>query len=163
MFSTAALARYPEPYQDHRLNSTRQIEVEPASLNILMVEDSASDALLTRIALDATRIPHQLGRLKDGREVMPYLSKCQQKGHRMPDVIMLDLGLPGVDGFEILAALSTSAHELRGIPIIILTGYEHFEYLKKVYQLPILAYIAKPCNMQEIRAVLKRVQQYRLH
>jgi YesN/AraC family two-component response regulator len=72
---------------------------------------------------------------------------------------MLDLGLPCMDGFEILAELSMAEPSLRAIPIVILTGYEHFEYVQKSYSLCVPAYVTKPCDPGTIRDTLLRIRR----
>src|SRR5690349_10773277 len=75
-------------------------------IHILLVEDVPSDALLTRIALERTNIPFALSKIGRGDEVISRLCISQRIcPSQVPDLIMLDLGLPGMDGFEILSEL----------------------------------------------------------
>lgn len=122
-------------------------------LDIILVEDMHSDAMLTKISLSASKIPYNLLLLRRGKLLIPSLWK-----QRSPDLIFLDLGLPDMDGFEILAALSELPANMRSVPIVIITGHQHFEYVRKSYPLPIMGYINKPCNAQDMRDVLTRIQ-----
>lgn len=131
-------------------------------LRILLVEDEASDAELTDIALDATGVPYMLHRLEKGSDVLPYISRQMPFDRELwPDLILLDLGLPGKDGFEVLAEFATLPAVIRSIPIMILTGYSHFAYLRESYGLWIPAYVTKPCSPESFREVLQRVQRSR--
>jgi DNA-binding response OmpR family regulator len=136
-----------------------------APLNILMVEDLASDALLTRIALDKTNIPYNLYTLNRGAQVMPYLAKYHFAGYQrdtpntMPDVILLDLGLPGVNGFDILESLAQTHGMVRSVPIIIMSGFTHFDYLCKTNNLCIPAYLPKPCDHGKLRDILFAIRR----
>lgn len=132
-----------------------------APLDILLVEDVSSDALLMRLALDAAHVPYKLRMIGRGDEVLPWLHHESKKGHHLPDVMVLDLGLPRMDGFEVLADMAVDHAALRAIPVIILTGYEHFEYVSKSYNLWIPAYIPKPCDVQHLRSALASVRHNR--
>ena len=131
-------------------------------LTILLVEDVASDALLTRLALDATNIPYTLRRLQKGTDVLPYLRGClTQEPTALPDLIMLDFGLPCKDGFEVLADLNKTLPAIRAVPIVILTGHADFEYVGRNYNLYIPAYINKPCCAEKISDVLISIRDHR--
>jgi CheY-like chemotaxis protein len=134
-------------------------EDTPLPLRILLVEDNTSDAALTSIALDETNIPYTLHRLNKGTDVLPYLmQQGMLSADISPDLILLDLGLPCQDGFEILAEIATLRGAIRGIPIVILTGYEHFAYLKHNSQLCITDYLTKPCDTGILRRILKQLR-----
>jgi CheY-like chemotaxis protein len=123
-------------------------------LDILLVEDVTSDAVLTKISLDATRIPYCLTTLSNGDQVQPYLRDRQRK---RPDLVMLDLGLPGMNGFELLATFAANPFMMRAVPIVILTAHKHLEYLRKSYPLQIMSYITKPCSVENMSEMLTRV------
>ncbi len=127
-------------------------------LNILLVEDNTADAALTQMALDGLRIPYRLKQLRNGLDVIPYLT---QPNAVLPDLLLLDLGLPGEDGFEILAEMTAEKETLRHIPIAILTGYEHFEYVEKSYELSIAGYLTKPVSADKLSSVVTRAQTAR--
>jgi len=126
-------------------------------LNILLVEDDPSDKMLTEIALKATKISHRLSTLRDGNDVISYLhGRGKFAGQPRPDVVLLDLSLPHCDGFEVLAEI-TECPKLQDIPIIILTGFEHYHYIMKVYGLWLPAYVTKPCSSEKLSAALERL------
>lgn len=128
-------------------------------LNILMIEDNPSDALLTRMAFEQCDIPGYISdEITDGNSALKLLhnSKTRSDG-REPDVILLDLGLPERNGFEILAEINEDT-KLNKIPIIILTGFGHFEYLKDTYKKSrIVTYLQKPCTSAHIQDALLTV------
>ncbi len=133
------------------------------NIHILLVEDSISDAVYTGIIIEETRIKYTLERLKKGNEVIPYLNKCMSHEDILPDLIILDLGLPGQDGFEILNEIEVMSAVIRSIPIVILTEYENFNYLKKTHNLCIFDYITKPCNAEKLRKVLADIASARTY
>jgi len=141
----------------------QEVTQEEEAINVLMVEDTRADALLTRISLKATGIPFELTEIKRGDEVLPMLSRMRLDQHispsKMPDIIILDLGLPGLSGFDLLAELTQMPPSIRAIPILVLTAHQHFEYLRYAYPyLNMIGYLNKPCNMGDLKEVLRRVQ-----
>ena len=136
------------------------IEQDNNPLNILLVEDVASDAMLARISMDGTHIPYKLQTMRNSDDVITSLLHDRQMAYnKVPDLMLLDLGMPGKNGFEILAELATKPAAIRTIPIVILTGHKYFNYLEKVYNLQIYAYIQKPCNVENMRQVMLRTQR----
>ena len=132
-------------------------------LNILLVEDSQSDAALTKIALDAANIPYNLSKIKHGDDVLSRLTVSQAvRPSNLPDLMMLDLGLPVMDGFEVLAEMALLPASVRQIPIVILTGHKHFEYLRYTYPyLHIIGYVNKPCHVQDIKPLIIQARHER--
>lgn len=152
-----------EPEANLVMHTPKTLSLVEPQLNILLVEDVQSDAMLTRIALDATKIPYNLSKVKRGDDVLPRLTinrvACPSE---LPDIIMLDLGLPVMDGFEILAEMAALPASIRHIPIVILTGHKHFEYLCNTYPyLHIIGYVSKPCPVEEIQRLLLQARRER--
>lgn len=128
-------------------------------LQILLVEDLPADALLIKIALDGTGIPYEISRLRRGSEVIPSLRMSHTFNPAdLPDLILLDLGLPDTSGFEVLEEMAKLQPSLRAVPIVILTAHEHFDYLCKTDMLCIRSYVRKPCSSDEMREILLRLQ-----
>jgi len=126
-------------------------------VNILLVEDSKSDVILTRVALDKLKIPYQVSVLNQGSKVMPYL---KDNDNPKPDLILLDLGLPDGTGFDVLEDMAAQPVKYREIPIVILTGYDNFSYIRQMPSLLIKDYIYKPCKPPEmLRAIQVAVDQ----
>lgn len=124
-------------------------------VNILLVEDDYCDTLLTIQGVNSTQIPYNLDRITNGDDVIPYLKNCMQA--QLPDLLLLDMGLPGMNGFEILSTLAEAPAVMRAIPIAIITGHTNFEYLPKSYQLPIYGYLPKPLRFETIQPILSKV------
>ncbi|MDE3060054.1 MAG: response regulator [Pseudomonadota bacterium] len=126
-------------------------------LVILLAEDDPSDICLTECALDETYVSHQLHTVHNGSEVLQYL-RCEGifAGKPRPDLILLDLHLPYTDGFEVLETL---AHEAggNGIPIIILTGSEHYRHLLDSCNVWLCDYVAKPCSPDKLLGAFARL------
>lgn len=131
-------------------------------LSILLVEDDASDALLTEIALDDAGMDYQMHILRSGTEVAPYLRSQCGHGKHLPDLLILDLSLPSMDGFEVLsqlAELAVSSTAFSELPIIILTGDSSSYFLKHCYGLHIIAFLVKPCSPKRIYEAMSRLRK----
>jgi two-component system, chemotaxis family, response regulator Rcp1 len=135
------------------LSSARPIE-------ILLIEDSPSDAALTVEALQAGKIANNLSRVADGVEAIDYL---RQKGRYAktlrPDLIMLDLNLPRKDGRDVLRELKTDP-SLKLIPIIVLTTSRADKDVLQSYELNANCYITKPVDFEHFIEVVKSIENF---
>jgi CheY-like chemotaxis protein len=139
--------------------SATNLKAFPEPYNILLVEDNTHDAAYIKVMLDEINLPYVLKRLKKGNEVLPYLlRKGMFSLHPMPDLILLDLGLPCLDGFEVLNDMTDMSGDIRSVPIVILTEYKHFGYLKNTHDLCIFDYLTKPCDPVKLRKVLRLIR-----
>lgn len=144
-----------------RVGDTKRLE----PLHILLVEDTTGDVLMAVSALKKTQISHKIDTLKTGQQVLPYLEGLQFRKERLPDVILLDLGMPGVNGFDVLEMIAAAAPEFRAIPIIVLTGYrnaissdhQHIEGVSGLTKLKIVGYIEKPCKSDALSKLLQEL------
>lgn len=135
------------------LSSTRPIE-------ILLVEDSPSDAALTVQALEGGKISNNLTRVVDGVEALAYLKKEGHYAHAArPDLIMLDLNLPRKDGREVLRELKNDP-SLKLIPIIVLTTSRADKDILQSYELNANCYISKPVDFQQFIDVVKSIENF---
>jgi len=133
---------------------------EGKPIEILLVEDSPSDAALTVEALKAGKVVNKLNLVEDGVEAMAYL-KCEGKYAKAtrPDLIMLDLNLPRKDGREVLAELKNDP-VLKTIPIIVLTTSRSDKDILQSYQLNANCYITKPVDFQQFIDVVKTIEKF---
>ncbi|MGB9152508.1 MAG: response regulator [Alphaproteobacteria bacterium] len=121
-------------------------------IDILLVEDNYGDALMMLDALNASQVPYTLNRIDHGDDVLPYLEKAVHE--KLPDIIFLDMELPGIDGFEILECLAASPAPIRSIPIVLVTIQSNFKYVKQTYDLPIQGYLTKSVNAESVKTIL---------
>lgn len=123
-------------------------------IEILLIEDSPSDAHLTMRELKQAKIVHQFIWIDQGETAMEYLRKeGQYINARHPDLILLDLNLPGMDGREVLAAIKSDP-QLRLIPVIILTTSTDEQDILKTYALNANCYVNKPVDIQHFMQTL---------
>jgi two-component system, chemotaxis family, response regulator Rcp1 len=118
-------------------------------VNILMVEDNYLDALLTReILSDTDRADYQVSTVKDGIEALAYLHGLNgYENAPRPDLIILDLNLPRMNGFDFLARIKQETG-LKTIPVCILTTSEAKEDIEKAKELHTDCYLIKPLDLK---------------
>jgi CheY-like chemotaxis protein len=133
------------------------------NLTILVAEDSPTEALLLLKALAAAHITNPVQIVQDGEEAIAYLRGSGQYANRarhpFPSVILTDLKMPRLDGFEILKWLR--AHpECSVIPVIVLTNSSIPDDIRLAYQLGANSYIIKPHAFNELVQVLRTTYEY---
>ena len=132
----------------------------PDSIHILLVEDNPGDVRLTIEALKESKINNELMVAKDGEEALECLyQRGKYKESPRPDVILLDLNLPKVDGREVLNTIKADEN-LMQIPVIILTTSKSEEDIWKAYHLHANCYITKPIDMGEFLKVIRLTEQF---
>jgi len=129
-------------------------------IEILMVEDSPTDAQLTIEALHAAKIANRLTHVEDGVEALQFL---RQQGPYAdaprPDLILLDLNLPRKDGREVLEELKRDP-DLKVIPVVVLTTSRSEQDVLRSYQLHANCYITKPVDFTKFMEVVKAIEQF---
>ena len=129
---------------------------------ILIVEDDPRDVELTLTALDEHKLANEVVITRDGKEALDYLYCREQFGSRPeenPAVILLDLKLPKVDGFEVLQQIR-SDERLKMIPVVVLTSSHEEKDLLATYQLGVNAYVVKPVDFHEFVNAVKELGMF---
>ena len=118
-------------------------------VEILLVEDNPSDVILTQIALRQCKIANNLQVAADGEAALQLLrGQGKHADSPRPDLILLDLNLPRMDGRELLAAIKDDEN-LRTIPVVVLTTSDAERDVVQSYTLHANAYITKPIDMDQ--------------
>lgn len=129
-------------------------------IEILMVEDSPSDAQLTVEALRAAKIANRLSHVEDGVEALRFLrQEGPYAGVPRPDLILLDLNLPRKDGREVLDELKRDP-DLKVIPVVVLTTSRSEQDVLRSYQLHANCYITKPVDFTQFMEVVKAIENF---
>jgi chemotaxis family two-component system response regulator Rcp1 len=130
------------------------------SIEVLLVEDSPGDVRLTKEAFhDTNRLVH-LHFATDGVEAMAFLRRegTHARAPR-PDLILLDLNLPKMDGREVLAHIKGDKN-LKTIPTVILTTSEAEVDIVKSYELQANCYLTKPVQLDEFESLVKSISDF---
>lgn len=131
------------------------------AIDILLIEDNPGDVELTKEALlDSGRINNLLNVIMDGEEALDYLFKRGlHTSATTPDIILLDLNLPKVDGREILREIKQDAN-LNSIPVIILSSSEAASDIQETYDLHANCFVTKPVNLDEFLRVVQMIEHF---
>lgn len=133
------------------------------TVTILMADDDEDDRLMTKDALEESRLHNELRFVEDGEKLMDYLRRQgeyadAEKAPR-PGLILLDLNMPRKDGREALKEIKADP-ELRRIPIIVLTTSKAEEDILRTYDLGVNSFITKPVSFQGLVEVMKSLALY---
>lgn len=129
-------------------------------VQILLVEDNPGDIRLTKEAFEEARLGNELHGVTRGDEALDLLRQQDENIETSrPDIILLDLNLPGMTGLEVLEEIKQDS-DLRSIPVIILTSSEAEEDIVKSYEEYANAYLTKPINVDEFIELAKFLGEF---
>jgi two-component system, chemotaxis family, response regulator Rcp1 len=128
-------------------------------VRILLVEDSPSDARLIREALGSSQLLLHITHVKDGVEAIEQLSRLQQEGGLLPDLILLDLNLPRKTGSEVLKEIKAD-QQLKKIPVLVMTSSNDERDIRQAYCLNANCYICKPLELMEYERVVRAIESF---
>lgn len=129
-------------------------------IEILLVEDDPGDVLMTREAFEDYKVRNQLHVVNDGVEAMAFLrQEGEHAGRPRPDLILLDLNLPKMDGREVLEAIKSDA-DFSSIPVVVLTTSEAEEDVLSSYSLHANAYVTKPVDFESFIGVVRQIDDF---
>ena len=130
---------------------------------ILLVEDSPYDAEMALRALKKRHLANKVFHVKDGEEALDFLLGTGQYASRAdsqhPKVVLLDLKLPKVDGFEVLRAIRNN-ERTKSIPVVVLTSSHEQRDLVESYKLGVNSYIVKPVQFENFAEAVAEVGCY---
>lgn len=135
------------------LQPERQVE-------ILLVEDDPGDVLMTREAFADYKLRNQLHVVSDGADAMAFLRQEGEHADKpRPDLVLLDLNLPRMDGREVLEAIKSDP-ELSSIPVVVLTTSEAEDDVLHSYSLHANAYVTKPVDFERFIEVVRQIDDF---
>lgn len=127
---------------------------------ILLVEDNDDDVFLTREAFAAASLRVNLERVDNGEKCLQYLRKeAPFTNARTPDLILLDMHMPVMDGYEVLAEI-VKDEKLHHLPVVVLTTSYEAADIQKMYGLRCSSYITKPVNFESFVTVISQLAGY---
>ena len=129
-------------------------------IEILMVEDNPGDVRLTREALKGGKVLNQLHVVEDGVAALDFLyRRPPHQNAPRPDLILLDLNLPKMDGREVLARIK-SDDSLRIIPVVVLTTSQAEEDVLRAYRLNANCYVTKPVDLHQFNRIVQVIEEF---
>jgi len=134
-------------------NNTRSIE-------ILLVEDNPGDARLTLEAMREAKVRNRMHVVEDGVEAMEFLRRQGRFGDALrPDLILLDLNLPRMDGRAVLAEVKADP-ALKRIPVVILTTSNAEKDVLRAYDLHANCYVTKPVDLAQFMKIVAQIDEF---
>jgi two-component system, chemotaxis family, response regulator Rcp1 len=128
--------------------------------NVLLVEDNEDDIELTLESLRDSKMHMEINVVSDGLSAMSYLRREGEYADRMrPDLILLDLNLPLMDGREVLKEIRNDS-DLTDIPVVILTTSEDESDILKAYKLHASCYITKPVDFLRFTEIVRQIEGF---
>ena len=129
-------------------------------IDVLLVEDDPGDVLMTREAFADHKLKNVLHVVDNGADALTFLRKEGPYGDApRPDLVLLDLNLPRMDGREVLAAVKAD-EDLCSIPVVVLTTSEAEEDVLRSYQLHANAYVTKPVDFERFLDVVRQIDDF---
>ncbi len=142
---------------------TVRVGAKSAAIKILVVEDNPADLYLIRASLNLGEIPKQLSVVTDGEKALDFLSKTgQYQEAPTPDLILLDLNLPKMDGREVLEKIKADP-QWRHIPVVVLSTSTAECDVEGAYDHHANCYLAKPHGVDEYLDVVNEIESYWLN
>jgi chemotaxis family two-component system response regulator Rcp1 len=129
-------------------------------VEILLIEDNPGDVRLTREALNNGRVLNNLHVVEDGQQAMAFLRRWPGfEDAPTPDLIIMDLHLPGKDGQTLLKEIKAD-RKLRRIPVVILTTSEAKDDILKAYEAQASCYVTKPVDLDQFLNIVRSIEDF---
>jgi two-component system, chemotaxis family, response regulator Rcp1 len=139
------------------------VETPPRAVEILLVDDNPGDIELTKVALRDAKIVNEVHVARDGEEALAFLRRQGEFASMpRPDLVLLDLRMPKVDGYQVLAEMKTDT-ELRRIPVVVMSSSSAEQDLARAYDAQVSAYLVKPSSFEEYFNAIRAVKELWFH
>ncbi len=141
-------------------NPGNNMDLRKRPSHILLVEDSPTDIMMVREVLEQVGLRNTVHVVEDGMEALRFLRR--QGSHAQaprPDLILLDLNLPGMNGKEVLAEIKADA-DLRTIPVVILTSSHNEADVDGAYRQWANCYVTKPVDYDDFTETVRRIERF---
>ena len=141
----------------------RDQTVPERPIDVLIVEDSAADVHLTKVALRDANVANKIHVVEDGEEALAFLHhEGTYADAPRPDLVLLDLNLPKKDGFEVLAEMKRDS-DLSNIPVIVVSGSDRALDIARGYGLQIAAYVVKSLRVDDYFSAIRAIKELWFH
>lgn len=129
------------------------------SIQILLVEDNEGDIVLTQEALSDAKLHNKVEVVRDGAQALDYLYERRDKPHLLPDLVLLDINLPKIDGKEVLQTIKND-EQLKKIPVVMLTTSSSQLDIVDSYNNHANCFITKPVDLDKFFEVVKVIEDF---
>lgn len=133
------------------------------AIEVLLVEDNPADVYLMMMALRDGRVEAHVHVVNDGEEALQFLRRQNDFAESpRPDIVLLDLNLPRIEGHEVLATMKAD-EELRRIPVVVISNSDTERDVARAYEKHVAAYIVKPSNVDDYFAAIRTLKELWFH
>lgn len=133
------------------------------ALHVLLVDDSETDIELAKRTFAKSGVAHRLDIAKDGAEALETLHRCKigdpERDYSFPDLVLLDLGLPALDGVDVLESIKADPR-LASVPVVVVTGSTNQLDHQRCVDLGANLFLKKPIKIVDVVYVVLSVQKY---
>ena len=135
-------------------------EIQPRPIEILLVDDNDDDIVLLKESFAESKFLNLLQVVHDGEEALAYLrSEPPFQSARTPGLVLLDINMPKMNGFEVLRAMKSDPR-LRTIPVVMLTTSTRDEDIARSYDGGACSFVSKPVSFEKLKEVIKQFTLY---
>jgi len=147
-------------FSERKVRVARIEEVVGRPVEFLLVEDNPGDVRLTQEALKDSKVRNNLNILGDGISALAFLHReTPFQDAPRPDIILLDLNLPRMDGREVLSRIKADP-DLKRIPVVVITSSEAEQDILKTYDLHVNCYVTKPVDLDQFIKVVQSIETF---
>jgi two-component system, chemotaxis family, response regulator Rcp1 len=130
-----------------------------APIRIMLVDDNEADIELTKSTLEEGKVRMDIVTASDGQHALDQLEETLKRGQMLPDLILLDLNMPRLDGRGFLSQMR-QREELKAIPVVVLTSSDAEQDIVKSYKLGANCYVNKPVGLDEFQKIVRTVEHF---
>lgn len=130
-----------------------------APIKIMLVDDNEADIELTKSTLEEGKVRMDIVTAGDGQHALDQLEATLARGEELPDLILLDLNMPRLDGRGFLSQMR-QREELKAIPVVVLTSSDAEQDIVKSYKLGANCYVNKPVGLDEFQKIVRTVEHF---
>lgn len=127
--------------------------------HILLIEDNEGDILLTKEVFSDTDLKHAISVSRDGEEAIIFLTELAKNKRVLPDLVLLDINLPKIDGKEVLRYIKTTS-ELKSIPVIVFSTSSSISDISYSYENNANCYISKPKDFDKFTDLIAVLETF---
>jgi CheY-like chemotaxis protein len=131
---------------------------------VLLVEDDLNDIFLVKRVFKLAHIPNPLQVVTDGQEAINYLRGegryADREVYPLPKLIVMDIKMPRMNGFEVLEWVKRDSKSLRRIPIVIVSSSDNLQDINRAYELGANAYMVKPVDFRAVEHLFTAITRY---
>ena len=132
-------------------------------IEILLAEDNEFDVHVTEAAFRDALVSNRVSWVSDGEAAISFLKRLGEHSQApRPDLILLDLNLPKMNGFQVLEAIKADPH-LKNIPVVVVSGSNRESDITRAYELQASAFVVKPLEVDEYFAAIRSLKQLWFH